>query len=162
MTKHRKPCRHCHCRKAWQGGTNYVEWTMTAPDPAIGPFTLTVQRKHGQTPAEVAGELRKERDRLAGQVAQFALAVSLWTEYDDRLRAPIRGPVCFMDEARTNALDAIRAALAGSPPPGRWLSAEELTQVAAALEPFESGTTALNIDQYRAAREALRVVRGGG
>lgn len=40
------------------GGVNYVELRMTAADESFGPFSVTVQRLAGKTPAEINGELK--------------------------------------------------------------------------------------------------------
>lgn len=34
------------------GGVNYVEWTMQSGDPALGEFTIIIQRRKGKTPAQ--------------------------------------------------------------------------------------------------------------
>ncbi|QHB83401.1 hypothetical protein GIS01_15165 [Aeromonas veronii] len=42
------------------GATNYLE--MSGNHPETGPFTITMQRKHGLTPAEKLEDMTKQRD----------------------------------------------------------------------------------------------------
>lgn len=42
------------------GATNYLE--MSGNHPETGPFTITMQRKHGLTPAEKLAAMTKQRD----------------------------------------------------------------------------------------------------
>ncbi|WP_050490075.1 hypothetical protein [Aeromonas jandaei] len=44
------------------GATNYLE--MSGNHPETGPFTITMQRKHGLTPAEKLAAMTKQRDVL--------------------------------------------------------------------------------------------------
>lgn len=44
------------------GATNYLE--MSGNHPETGPFTITMQRKHGLTPAEKLEAMTKQRDVL--------------------------------------------------------------------------------------------------
>ncbi|MEH8111478.1 hypothetical protein Q7I18_11090 [Aeromonas veronii] len=44
------------------GATNYLE--MSGNPPETGPFTITMQRKHGLTPAEKLAAMTKQRDVL--------------------------------------------------------------------------------------------------
>ncbi|MCF5912106.1 hypothetical protein [Aeromonas veronii] len=44
------------------GATNYLE--MSGNHPETGPFTITMQRKHGLTPAQKLGAMTKQRDVL--------------------------------------------------------------------------------------------------
>ena len=44
------------------GATNYLE--MSGNHPETGPFTITMQRKHGLTPAEKLAAMTKQRDIL--------------------------------------------------------------------------------------------------
>lgn len=44
------------------GATNYLE--MSGNHPETGPFTITMQRKHGLTPAEKLEAMTKQRDAL--------------------------------------------------------------------------------------------------
>lgn len=44
------------------GATNYLEMSGNHPD--TGPFTITMQRKHGLTPAEKLAAITKQRDVL--------------------------------------------------------------------------------------------------
>ena len=43
------------------GGINYVE--VGTYHPELGPFVVTVQRKHGKTPAQLTKEARDDRDQ---------------------------------------------------------------------------------------------------
>jgi hypothetical protein len=45
------------------GATNYLE--MSGNHPETGPFTITMQRKHGLTPAEKLAAMTKQRDALS-------------------------------------------------------------------------------------------------
>ncbi|MGL6407547.1 hypothetical protein ACSZM7_16340 [Aeromonas veronii] len=45
------------------GATNYLE--MSGNHPETGPFTITMQRKHGLTPAEKLAAITKQRDALS-------------------------------------------------------------------------------------------------
>ena len=47
------------------GGVNYVEWGVQAADPAFGMFTVVIQRKAGETPAEQAARYRKALEEIA-------------------------------------------------------------------------------------------------
>lgn len=44
------------------GATNYLE--LSGSHPETGPFTITMQRKHGLTPAEKLAAMTKQRDAL--------------------------------------------------------------------------------------------------
>ncbi|MFM5495482.1 hypothetical protein ACET9I_02750 [Aeromonas veronii] len=44
------------------GATNYLE--LSGNHPETGPFTITMQRKHGLTPAEKLAAMTKQRDVL--------------------------------------------------------------------------------------------------
>ncbi|MFL9590471.1 hypothetical protein ACKC5O_00630 [Aeromonas schubertii] len=44
------------------GATNYLE--MSGNHPETGPFTITMQRKHGLTPAQKLAAMTKQRDVL--------------------------------------------------------------------------------------------------
>jgi hypothetical protein len=48
------------------GGTNYVEWNLNHED--LGPFTITMQRRDGKTPANVAAEAKEESADLRQQL----------------------------------------------------------------------------------------------
>ncbi|MFM5744437.1 hypothetical protein ACET6W_17285 [Aeromonas veronii] len=45
------------------GATNYLE--LSGNHPETGPFTITMQRKHGLTPAEKLAAMTKQRDALS-------------------------------------------------------------------------------------------------
>lgn len=45
-----------------RGATNYLE--VKGARPELGPFTITMQRKHGLTPAEKLAAMTKQRDVL--------------------------------------------------------------------------------------------------
>lgn len=47
------------------GGVNYVE--VGAYHEELGPFVITVQRKHGKTPAQLKTEAETERDKYKAQ-----------------------------------------------------------------------------------------------
>lgn len=47
------------------GGINYVEFTLVdGKNPQFGPFTVTIQRMLGKTPAQVVAELRDRVSEL--------------------------------------------------------------------------------------------------
>jgi hypothetical protein len=48
------------------GGANYVEWNFTHEE--LGPFTITMQRRDGKTPANAAAEAKAEADDLRQQL----------------------------------------------------------------------------------------------
>lgn len=52
------------------GGINFVEWTVSTKNH--GPMTMTLQRRFGKTPAEVAGEFRDLVNRLVEYQELFA------------------------------------------------------------------------------------------
>lgn len=49
------------------GATNYLEMGMTHEE--LGPFTVTMQRRDGKTPAQFRAEAEAERDALRAQLA---------------------------------------------------------------------------------------------
>lgn len=50
------------------GGVNHVEWHLRAEDPAVGDFSLLMQRRAGKTPAQINAELRAEIERLRARL----------------------------------------------------------------------------------------------
>lgn len=62
------------------GGVNYVEWTISHP-PTNEAFTVLIQKRFAQTPAEVNAHLRAELARLREQVNERDRALSQQETY---------------------------------------------------------------------------------
>jgi hypothetical protein len=58
------------------GGKNYV--SMELQDDELGPLLLTIQRRNGKTPAQVAKEVQDEREQAESLLGQIRKDPALW------------------------------------------------------------------------------------
>lgn len=87
------------------GATNYLE--MSGNHPETGPFTITMQRKHGLTPAEKLEAMTKQRDVLLEALELSLAAMEHMGNAINEMDA-----VTEEDEVHYAAFEQARAAIA--------------------------------------------------
>lgn len=77
---------------------NYIEYFFDSVDPAVGPLTVTLQRRQGLSPHQLRTQAEVSAEFLRGLLIEF-LAIDDWTddqvapaELISRVRAAVKGP----------------------------------------------------------------------